>query len=97
MLDLLLGVDALRRPERLRAMIDACAADDCSRPGASQDYLPRAILEGALAVVKSVNAGAIARAVAKEASGERKDDAVASAVRAARLAALKKFRAGRQL
>jgi tRNA nucleotidyltransferase (CCA-adding enzyme) len=97
MLELLLGVDALRRPERLRAMIDACAADDCSRPGASQDYLPRAILEGALAVVKSVNAGAIARAVAKEASGERKDDAVASAVRAARLAALKKFRAGRQL
>jgi len=92
LLDLLLATDALRRPDRLTAIVDACAADDCSRPGASQDYEPRAILMRALAAIKSVNAGAIAREATAKASEKRREDAIARAVRAARLGALKALR-----
>jgi tRNA nucleotidyltransferase (CCA-adding enzyme) len=92
-LDLLASVDALRRPERLDMVLAACAADACSRPGKPQEYAPARILREALAVVKGVDAGAIAREVARKADETRRDDAIASAVRAARLAALKRFKA----
>ncbi len=62
LLDVLSAADALRRPGRLDTLLDACAADACSRPGAPQDYPPAALLRRALAVVKAVDAGAIARA-----------------------------------
>jgi tRNA nucleotidyltransferase (CCA-adding enzyme) len=93
MLDLLMSMDALRRPERLDMVLDACAADACSRPGRPQDYAPAQLLRQALAAVKRVNAGAVARNVAKKATGDRREDAIATAVRSARLAALRAFKA----
>ncbi|MFO1302411.1 MAG: multifunctional CCA addition/repair protein [Burkholderiales bacterium] len=100
-LDLITSMDALRRPERLSMVLDACAADACSRPGKPQDYAPAAILRTALEVVRSVDAGSIAREVAARtraedtttAGNKRRDDSIAKAVRAARLAALRAARA----
>ena len=63
LLDLLQAADALRRPERLADLLRACAADALSRPGRSSElYEPTRILNSALEIVKSVDAGAIARA-----------------------------------
>ncbi len=91
LLDVLGAADALRRPERLDVLLAACAADACSRPGAAQDYAPAAVLRRALAVVRGVDAGAAARTVAARAAsgGVKGDDAIAAAVRAARLHALR--------
>jgi tRNA nucleotidyltransferase (CCA-adding enzyme) len=62
LLDLLLATDALRRPERLSWLLRACAADALSRPGRSgESYAPARWLNRALAVVKAVDAGVIAR------------------------------------
>jgi tRNA nucleotidyltransferase (CCA-adding enzyme) len=88
-LDLIGAVDALRRPERLDVLLAACAADDCSRPGASQSYEPKAILAHALAAIKSVDAGAIAQGASRNPGEKRREDAIAAAVRAARLRALR--------
>ena len=90
-LDLLQATDALRRPGRLETLLDICAADACSRPGASQDYPPVGELREALAVVRSVDAGAVAKGVARR--KEKVDDTgIAKAVRAARLKALRAWR-----
>ena len=91
LLDLLTAADALRRPDRLETLLQACAADACSRPGHPQDYPPAALLRAALAAVKSVDAGGIAREVAARPRPQR-DDAIPKAVRAARLAALRQLR-----
>ena len=91
-LDLLMSMDALRRPERLDMVLAACAADACSRPGKPQQYAPEGVLREALAVIKGVDAGSVARAVASKAVDAPRDDAIASAVRAARIAALKAWR-----
>ena len=91
LLAVLTAADALRRPERLATLLDACAADACSRPGAAADYAPAGILRGALAAVKAVAAGAIAHDVARR-PGTRGDDAIAAAVRSARLRALRAWR-----
>jgi len=62
LLDLLLATDALRRPERLAWLLQACAADALSRPGrCGESYAPARWLKLALAVVKAVDAGVIAR------------------------------------
>jgi tRNA nucleotidyltransferase (CCA-adding enzyme) len=90
LLDLLHATDALRRPARLDTLLDVCAADACSNPGAPQDYPPASVLRGALAVVKTVDAGAIARDVVKPKG--KQVDAIAKAVRAARLKALRAWR-----
>ncbi|MCC6197325.1 MAG: multifunctional CCA addition/repair protein [Burkholderiales bacterium] len=95
LLDLILRTDALRRPERLHAVLDACAADACSRPGAEQGHAPAAIVRDALDVVRKVNVGAVARAAAAKRSKARKEDVIADAVRTARLAALRRWRAVR--
>jgi len=91
LLDLFQGADALRRPGRLKTLLDISTADACSRPGAAQDYPPAAVLRDALAVVKSVNAGTIARRAAGPKS-LKCDDEIAKAVRAARLSALRAWR-----
>ncbi len=98
LLDLLGAADALRRPERLDILLEACAADACSRPGASQTYLPATVLRDALAVVRAVDAGAIARATVARASSKPTGgaDAVARAVRSARLLALRQWTAARR-
>ena len=94
-LDLLGALDALRRPERVDQLLDACECDQLSRPGAPGEDLPRPLLREAFARVRAVDAGAvatqlIARTAAKgvPAGGE----AIAKAVRGARLAALRAWR-----
>ena len=63
LLDLLLAADALRRPERLDGLLRACSADALSRPGrCGESYAPAERLRAALAVVRDVDAGAIAAA-----------------------------------
>lgn len=62
LLDLLLAADALRRPERLDGLLRACSADALSRPGGGDSYAPGDRLRAALAVVRDVDAGAIAAA-----------------------------------
>ena len=98
-LDLFNGTDALRRPERLDVVLDAATAVACSPPDALQDYPPAAVLRKALAVVRDIDAGAIARGVAagatqRGASGRARDsgEAIAKAVRSARLKALRAWR-----
>ncbi|MFO1322665.1 MAG: multifunctional CCA addition/repair protein [Burkholderiales bacterium] len=88
LLDLLSAADALRRPERLDTLLAACAADACSRPGAAQDYPQADVVRAALAVVKGVDAGAVARRIGRNGG----PDAIAQAVRSARLKALRAWR-----
>jgi tRNA nucleotidyltransferase (CCA-adding enzyme) len=74
--------DALRRPERFHALVEACACDALARPGREgQDYAPRARLEAALAALRAVDAGTIARACPDPAR-------IAQQIRAARVAAV---------
>jgi tRNA nucleotidyltransferase (CCA-adding enzyme) len=94
LLGLLHATDALRRPARLTTLLEVCAADACSRSGAAQDFAPAQLLHEALAVAKTVNAGAVARK-AVTAKGKKDDDAIATAVRAARLKALRAWRRAR--
>jgi tRNA nucleotidyltransferase (CCA-adding enzyme) len=93
LLDLLLATDALRRPERLDVLLAACAADVRSRPGFDRDYAPEPLLREALAVVRGVDAAGIAREVSARAGNARSADAVPVAIRRARLAALRAWRA----
>jgi tRNA nucleotidyltransferase (CCA-adding enzyme) len=94
LLDLLLAADALRRPERLDELIAACECDALSRPGAGDVYAPGELLERALEAVKGVDAGAVARRAGSDqpAAGNAAANAIAAAVRAARLAALRHWR-----
>lgn len=85
-LDVLQAADALRRPERLRELLRACAADALSRPGRSaQPYAPARILNAALDIVKSVDGGAIARSYP-----DARD--LSAKIREARLEALAKWK-----
>jgi tRNA nucleotidyltransferase (CCA-adding enzyme) len=90
LLDLLTAVDALRRPERLDTLLAVCEADAMSHPGTpAGTYAPAAIVRAALAAVRDVRVAAIARAAeTKNGSG----DAIAAAIRAARLKALRDWR-----
>jgi tRNA nucleotidyltransferase (CCA-adding enzyme) len=96
LLDLINEADAFRRPERLDTLLLACAADACSRPG-HDDYAAANLVRDAFAVAKSVDAGAVARAVLDRAEGGKpvRPDAVAGAVRTARLKALRAWKAAR--
>jgi tRNA nucleotidyltransferase (CCA-adding enzyme) len=94
LLDLLLAVDALRRPERLDALLDACACVAEARKGSGGDYAPARVVRRALAVVKRVDAGAIARSLgaAATAGTSERSTAIAAALRAARRKALRAAR-----
>jgi tRNA nucleotidyltransferase (CCA-adding enzyme) len=97
-LDMIVAADALRRPERFEQFVEACECDALSRPGAPDVYAPGALAREALAVVKSVDAGAVATEVIARAAKRETPlahDAIAKAVRGARLAALKRWRDGR--
>ena len=75
--------DGLRRPERFAAMLDACACDHRGRAGlGDRPYPQRGHLLAALAAVRGVDAGAIARGLADKAR-------IPEAVHEARVAALK--------
>jgi tRNA nucleotidyltransferase (CCA-adding enzyme) len=91
LLDLLHATDALRRPARLDALLAACAADAGSEPDAARDFPPAERLRNALAVVKSVDAGVVARTLSAP-KGKKDDAGIADAVRAARLKALRASR-----
>jgi len=94
LLDLLTAADALRRPERLDALLDACECAALSLPRAGDDYAAARIVRAALAVVNRVDAGAIARAVTdkRRAGAAERADATGKAIRAARLEALRVWR-----
>lgn len=78
--------DALRRPERFQALLDACACDALARPGREeQGYTPRRRMEEALTALRGVDAGAIARACADRAR-------IPDELRAARVAAVRAAR-----
>jgi tRNA nucleotidyltransferase (CCA-adding enzyme) len=90
LLDLLTAADALRRPERLDTLLEACECDALSLPGRSGEYAPARYVRDALATVKRVDAASVARksragAATKSATTR---NAIAKAVRAARLKAL---------
>jgi tRNA nucleotidyltransferase (CCA-adding enzyme) len=92
-LDLLQSADALRRPQRLSTLLATCEAIACSIPRASQTYRPADRLRDALRIVSSVHAGAIAKASkAATAMMRGRDGAIAKAVRAARIEALREWR-----
>jgi tRNA nucleotidyltransferase (CCA-adding enzyme) len=99
LLDLLLATDALRRPERLATLASAAAAHVAARTsGESNERRRTALLQEALAVVRRVDAAAIARDAVErmgKTPGAARGDAIASALRAARLAALREWKAGR--
>ena len=80
-LDLLLGADALRRPDRFQALLRVCALEH--RGDGAKD-VPATALARALAAVREVDAGRLA--------GEAKGRDVAARVRAARLDALRRCR-----
>ena len=97
LLDLLLGIDALRRPERLRTLLDACAiaaiaAATQPLTGTQIDYAPANVLRDALGVVAGVDAGAVVLRLADTEAGAPRGDAIVRAVRAARLRALRAWR-----
>ncbi len=96
LLDLLNAADALRRPERLDALIGAAECKALSRPRAGKDYPAGALLRDALAVARKVDAGAIARD-SDDARAKRKPagDGIAAAIRAARIKALRAWIASR--
>ncbi|MEF8702991.1 MAG: multifunctional CCA addition/repair protein [Candidatus Accumulibacter sp. UW26] len=80
---LLESTDALRRPERFGQLLEACACDFHGRLGwHERPYTAPAILQRALARLRSVDAGAIARACSDRTK-------IAARVHAARIAALR--------
>ena len=98
-LELFAAADALRRPERLAGLVDACECDALAATNGTgaDDYRPRGLVEAALRAVRGVDAGAIATATiaaAAMAGAPAGSEAIAKAVRAARLAALRRWRSG---
>jgi tRNA nucleotidyltransferase (CCA-adding enzyme) len=97
LLDLLLAADALRRPERIVTLANAAAAHMAA--GDARDVDPRryaSALDEALRVVRDVDAIAVASEAidrARNGSGRSKGEEIASALRKARLAALRDFKA----
>jgi tRNA nucleotidyltransferase (CCA-adding enzyme) len=85
LLDLLLSVDALRRPERLEQLLRACAALRFARIGSTRPHdVPAEHLRAARRVVQSIDAAAIAAKAATRRS-------MAKRLRAARLSALRRW------
>jgi len=95
LLDVIVAADALRRPERLDWLVGATCAHVASQ---GTETCAATLLRDALNVVRGVDASAIARdAIARAAgqTGERNaqtGDAIGSALREARLAALRRWR-----
>lgn len=99
-LELLTAADALRRPQRLDQLIAACECDALSRPNAPPIYAPGALTREAFEVITGIDAGAIATEVMARAQRHDRpaaNDAIAKALRAARLGALKRWRDARSV
>ncbi len=82
--DLLMKVDAIRRPDRFAQMLDACEADKCSRPGMAGPYPPRDVALAALTAMRSIDAGAIAAKLMTQGHASR----IADDLRRARISAI---------
>ncbi|MCK9388191.1 MAG: multifunctional CCA addition/repair protein [Sulfuritalea sp.] len=95
-LTLLERCDALRRPERFELILLACEADYRGRLGwEERDYPPALSWRAALAAVRAVDAGAIARATVTRTGEDGADpQAIARAIGAARVDALRELTAG---
>ena len=89
-------LDALRRPERVAALQDVVAAAYANATQGTT-YANTELVRSALAAIKIVDAGAVARGVAAGGRGKAHAEAVAAAVRKARLDALRAWNAGRSL
>jgi tRNA nucleotidyltransferase (CCA-adding enzyme) len=95
MLDLVLGCDALRRPQRLEWVVRAAAADACATARAHCDFPQAAAVAAARDAIAGVDAGAIARAEPRRrADGADSADDIRRAIRRARLAALAGWKRG---
>lgn len=82
--------DALRRPDRFELILLACEADYRGRLGwGERDYGQAEAWRAALAAVRAVDAGAIAGATAKAQEGRADPQAIARAISAARVNALR--------
>jgi tRNA nucleotidyltransferase (CCA-adding enzyme) len=95
-LELLSATDALRRPQRLEEVIAVCECDALSRPGAPSTYAPGELARQAYETVRGVDAGAVATAVLSRAAkhgAPAGSDAIAKAIRSARIAALRQWKA----
>ncbi len=85
--------DALRRPDRFELILRACEADYRGRLGwEERDYTPAAAWRGALAAVRAVDAGAIARDTAARSDPQ----AIARNIEIARIDALRELKAADQ-
>ncbi|MBL8478120.1 MAG: multifunctional CCA addition/repair protein [Sterolibacteriaceae bacterium] len=94
MLGLLERCDALRRPERFELILLACEADYRGRLGwEERDYPSAAVWRAALAAVRVVDAGGIARATTREGGDAQ---AIAASIGRARVAALAAIKAASQ-
>ena len=86
MLSVLERCDALRRPERFELILLACEADYRGRLGwEERNYAAAAVWRAALAAVRAVDAGGIARAATREGGDVQ---AIAASIGRARVAAL---------
>ena len=91
-LTLLERCDALRRPKRFELILLACEADYRGRLGWDErDYSAATAWRAALAAVRAVDAGAIAAATSKAHPGRTDTNAIAQAISAARVAALRGY------
>jgi tRNA nucleotidyltransferase (CCA-adding enzyme) len=95
-LDVLTAADAMRRPDRLGCLLAATSAHVVARDGADpQATLRGEAWEGALRAMRSVDAEAVARgalAGIEPKDGAARGEAIAAALRAARLRALDAWR-----
>ena len=93
--DVLMRCDVMRRPERFVQMLDACEADKSSRravglpESSGEPFTARVDAMAALVAMLSVDAGAIAAAMAAQGKPER----IAEALREARIEAIRVARA----
>ena len=93
-LTLLERCDALRRPERFELILLACEADYRGRLGwEERDYVQAATWRAALAAVRALDAGAIAAATTAANPGRADTQAIAGAISAARVNALRELKA----
>ena len=92
-LTLLERCDALRRPERFELILLACEADYRGRLGwEERDYVQAATWRAALAAVRALDAGAIAAATTAAKPGRADTQAIAGAISAARVNALRELK-----
>jgi tRNA nucleotidyltransferase (CCA-adding enzyme) len=96
LMSLFTAVDVFRRPDRLELVMAACECDAMSRPGRMRgDYMPPVIIRSALESMRAVDTTHVARQASQRTNASGED--IAGAIRAARLRALRDWRATRRI